>query len=49
MSVWPGLTPRRGFLHKFAPTDARYVRVTGFGDSTGRQITLVEVRVFEAK
>jgi alpha-N-acetylglucosaminidase len=39
----------RGFLHKFAPTEARYVRVTCFGNSADRGIHLVEVRVFEGK
>ncbi len=38
-----------GFLHKFRPAKARYVRVTGLRNVTNVGLHLVEVRVFRAK
>ena len=38
-----------GFLHKFDPQDARYVRMTALRNMTNVGLHLVEVRVFTAK
>ena len=36
-----------GDMHKFAPTDARYVRITMLKNSANSAVHLVELRVFE--
>jgi hypothetical protein len=38
----------KGYMHKFAPTKARYVRVNMLKNSDNPAVHLVEVRVFEA-
>ena len=39
----------KGYRHKFAPTDARYVRITMLKNSANPAIHIVEVRAYEAK